>query len=256
MRTRLLLLTAVTVILAALAGRESAHAGAAACSATASGRHAREQLLAVHLSAGCPSTGTATGVLNFSQYPGIRGRTRFTIDFADSTIAVRLPATLSLAPAWRAHSATDALEVSIQAMPKRHVVGTGTLSIKGSFKAANGAVVSWTQTLTATPNRIRLGSFRIHATFPGGRRMMIQVHQDKSYCAVAPKCPFGHDVNTETYSFPPSFTAASVTSASSFVTGPGNLLWGRELPVILLRDAATGRILGRSDLLAVVHVPG
>ena len=70
MRTRLLLLTAVTVILAALAGRQSAHAGAAACTATASGHHAREQLLAVHLSAGCPTTGTATGALNFSQYPG------------------------------------------------------------------------------------------------------------------------------------------------------------------------------------------
>lgn len=255
MRTRLLLLTAVTVILAALGGRESAHAGAAACTATASGRHAREQLLAVHLSAGCPTTGTATGVLNFAQYPGIRGRTRFTLDYAALTIAVRLPLTLSLAPAWRAHSATDALEVSIQATPKRHVSGTGRLSISGSFTAANGAVVSWTQTLTATPNRIGLGSFRIHATFPGGRRMTIQVHQDKSYCAAAPKCPFGHAVNTETYSFPPSFTAASVTSASSFVTGPGNLLSGRELPVILLRDTATGRILGRSDLLAVVRVP-
>jgi hypothetical protein len=255
MRTRLLLLTAVTVILAALAGRDVAHAGAAACTATASGRHAREQLLAVHLSAGCPTTGIATGALNFSQYPGIRGRTRFTIDYADSTIAIRLPATLSLAPAWRAHSATDALEVNIQATPKRHVFGTGTLSIKGGFKATNGAVVSWTQTLKATPDRIRRGSFRIHATFPGGRRMTIQVHQDKSYCAAPPKCPFGHAVNTQTYSFPPSFTSASVTSVGSFVTGPGNLLWGRELPVILLRDAATGRILGRSDLLAIIRVP-
>ena len=86
--------------------------------------------------------------------------------------------------------------------------------------------------------------------------MTIQVHQDKSYCAAAPKCPFGHAVNTETYSFPPSFTSASITSASSFVTGPGNLVSGRELPVILLRDAATGRILGRSDLLAIIRVPG
>jgi hypothetical protein len=47
-----------------------------------------------------------------------------------------------------------------------------------------------------------------------------------------------------------------VTSANSFITGTGTLRWGRELPVILLRDAATGRILGRSDLLAVVRVPG
>ena len=65
MRTRLLVLTVVTVMLAALAGRESAHAGAAACTASASGRHAREQLLAVHLSAGCPTTGSATGRPSF-----------------------------------------------------------------------------------------------------------------------------------------------------------------------------------------------
>jgi len=255
MRTRLLVLTVVTVMLSALAGRESAHAGAAACTATASGHHAREQLLAVHLSAGCPTTGSATGRLRFVQYPGIRGRTGFTLDFADATIAIRLPAALSVSPAWTAHSATDALAVSIRATPKRHVFGAGTLSITGGFNAANGAAVSWTQRLTATSDRITLGSFRIHATFPGGRRMVIQVHQNKSYCAAGAQCPFGQAVNTEIYSFPPSFTSASVTSQRSFVTGPGNLLWGRELPVILLRDAATGRILGRSDLLAVVRVP-
>ena len=263
MRTRLLVLTVVTVMLAALAGRESAHAGAAACTATASGHHAREQLLAVHLSAGCPTTGSATGRLRFVQYPGIRGRTGFTLDFADATIAIRIPAALSVSPAWTAHSATDALSVSIRATPKRHVFGAGTLSITGGFKAANGAVVSWAQRLTATPDRITLGSFRIHATFPGGRRMTIQVAQNKSYCAAGANCPFGQAVKPGTYrvvlsadySFPQSFTSASVTSQRSFVTGPGNLLRGRELPVILLRDAATGRILGRSDLLAVVRVP-
>jgi hypothetical protein len=255
MRTRLLLFIAVSVMLAALAGREAARAGSAACTATASGRHARQQLLPVHLSTGCPTTGTATGALNFSQYPGIRGRTKFTLDFAEATIAIRLPASLSIAPAWTAHSATAALEVSIRATPKRHVFGAGMLTIKGGFKTANGSVVTWTQLLAATPNRITLGSFRIHAHFPGGRRMTIQVRQNKSYCASGRNCPFGQAVNTEVYPFPASYTSASVTSVHSFVTGPGTLLWGRELPVILLKDTATGRILGRSDLLAVVRVP-
>jgi hypothetical protein len=255
MRTRLHLLTAVTVILAALAGHQSAHAGASACTATATGHHARQQVLAVHLSAGCPSAGTATGALSFSQYPGIRGRTSFTINYAEATIAIRMPATLSIAPAWTAHSATPALEVSIKATPKRQVFGAGKLTINGGFRAANGALVTWAQTLTATPDRVTLGSIRIHAQFPGGRRMVIQVHQDRSFCATGKTCPFAHSVTTETYSFPPSFTSASVTSTSSFITGNGTLRWGRELPVILLRDAATGRILGRSDLLAVVRVP-
>jgi hypothetical protein len=98
MRTRLLLLTAVTVILAALAGRQEARAGAAACTATGSGHHTRSQLLAVHLSAGCPSTGSGTGRLRFAQYPGLRGRTAFTIDYAAATIALRLPATLEKNP--------------------------------------------------------------------------------------------------------------------------------------------------------------
>jgi hypothetical protein len=255
MRTRLLLLAAVTVMLAALAGRQAVHAGTAACTATAAGRHARQQLLPVHLSAGCPVTGTATGVLGFAQYPGLRGRTRFTINFADGTIALRLPLTLSVAPAWTAHSATTALEVSIQATPKRHLFGAGRLAIRGGFRAANGATISWTQTLIATPDRITIGSFHVHARFPGGRRMVIQVHQDRSFCRTGVTCPFDRSLNTETYSFPPSYTSASVTSALSFVRGSGNLLWGRELPVILLRDGATGRILGRSDLLAIVRVP-
>jgi hypothetical protein len=255
MRTRLLLLTAVTVILAALAGRQAVQAGAAACTATASGHHTRSQLLTVHLSAGCPATGIATGTLAFAQYPALHGQTAFTINYAQATIALRLPATLSIAPAWTAHSATAALEVSVQATPKRHVFGAGKVTIRGGFTAANRAVVTWTQTLTATPDRITVGAFHVHAQFPGGRRMMIQVHQDRSFCATGRTCPFGRAVSTERYSFPASFTSASVTSALSFVTGQGTLLWTRELPVILLRDAASGRILGRSDLLAVVRVP-
>ncbi len=242
-------------MLAALAGRQEAQAGAAACTATGSGHHTRSQLLAVHLSAGCPTTGTATGRLRFAQYPGLRGRTAFTIDYAAATIALRLPATLATAPAWAAHHATAALEVNIRATPKRHVFGAGTVTIRGGFTAANGAVVTWTQTITATPNRITVGSFHVHARFPGGRRMLIQVHQDRSFCGTGRTCPFGRAVSTERYPFPPSFTSASVTTASSFATGHGTLRWVRELPVILLRDATSGRILGRSDLLAIVRVP-
>ncbi|MDX6546252.1 MAG: hypothetical protein QOG02_2026, partial [Gaiellales bacterium] len=73
MRSRLLLFTAVTVILAAFAGRQSAHAGASACNVTAVGQHARDQVLTAHLSAGCPASGTAGGALSFSQYPGTHG---------------------------------------------------------------------------------------------------------------------------------------------------------------------------------------
>ena len=68
--------------------------------------------------------------------------------------------------------------------------------------------------LAATPNRITLGSFRIHAHFPGGRRMVIQVRQNRELLRGRPNCPFGRAVNTEIYPFPASYTSASVTSAT------------------------------------------
>jgi hypothetical protein len=255
MRSRLLLFTAVTVILAAFAGRQSAHAGTSVCTVTAIGKHTRAQVLAAHLSAGCPASGTAGGALTFSQYPGIHGQTSFVVDYGERTLTLHLPATLSTAGGWKAHSAVPSLEVTVQATPKRHVFGSGKVLIRGDFTASNGAVVTWTQTVTATPDKITVGSFHVQARFKAGRRMMIQVHQDRSFCATGRVCPFGRATNTETYVFRASFTSASVTSSSSFTTGKGTLRWVRELPVILLRDAATGRILGRSDLLAVIAVP-
>jgi hypothetical protein len=245
MRSRLLLFTAVTVILAAFAGRQSAHAGTSACTVTAIGQHTRYQLLTVHLSAGCPATGTAGGALTFSQYPGTHGQTSFVVNYAKRTLALHLPPAYSIAAGWTAHSAVPSLAVTVLATPQRHVFGSGKVLIQGGFTAANGAVVTWTQTVTATPDKITVGSFHLQARFRAGRRMMIQVHQDRSFCATGRVCPFGRA----------SFTSASVTSGSSFATGSGTLRWVRELPVILLRDAATGRILGRSDLLAVIAVP-
>ncbi len=240
-----------------LAGADGrmARAGTSACTVTAAGLHTRDQLLTARLSAGCPATGTAGGTLAFAQYPGIRGQSSFTLDYAQRTLTVHLPATLTITPAWTAHSVTPALEVSVTATPRRHVFGGGAVTITGGFTATNHAVVTWSQSVTATPNRVTIGSFHVHARFPAGRRMVIQVHQDRSFCATGRVCPFGEGVNTETYSFPPSYTSASITSGLSFATGKGTMLWGRELPVILLRDAATGRILGRSDLLAIVRVP-
>jgi hypothetical protein len=255
MRSRLLLFTAVTVILAAFAGRQSAHAGASACSVTAVGKHTRDQLLTAHLSAGCPTSGTAGGALTFSQYPGIHGQSNFVVDYGQRTLALHLPPTLWSAAGWRAHSAVPALAVTVQATPKRHVLGRGKVLIRGGFTAKNGAVVTWTQTVTATPDKITVGSFHVHARFNAGRRMMIQVHQDRSFCARGRVCPYGRKTSTESYVFPAAYVSASVTSGLSFATGNGTLRWTRELPVILLRDAATGRILGRSDLQAVIVVP-
>ena len=256
MRSRLLLFTAVTVILAAFAGRQPAHAGASACTVTAVGQHTRDQLLTAHLSSGCPASGMAGGALTFSQYPGTHGQSNFVVDYARRTLAVHLPPALSTTAGWKAHSAVPSLAVTVQATPGRHVFGSGKVLIKGGFTADNGAVVTWTQTVTATPDRITVGSFHVQARFKAGRRMMIQVHQDRSFCASGRVCPFGRATSTETYVFPASYTAAGVTSGNSFATGNGTLRWMRELPVILLRDAATGRILGRSDLLAVIAVPG
>jgi hypothetical protein len=255
MRSRLLLFTAVTVILAAFAGRQSAHAGASACNVTAVGQHTRDQVLTAHLSAGCPASGTAGGALSFSQYPGIHGQSSFVVDYGRRTLTLHLPPALSTAAGWKAHSTVPSLAVTVQATPKRHVFGSGRVPIRGGFTASNGAVVTWTQTVIATPNKITVGSFHVQARFKPGRRMTIQVHQDRSFCATGRVCPFGRATNTETYVFPASFTSASVSSGSSFATGNGTLRWTRELPVILLRDAGTGRILGRSDLLAVIAVP-
>jgi hypothetical protein len=241
-------------MLAAADGR-LAQAGTSTCTVTAAGLHTRDQLLTARLSAGCPTTGTARGTLAFAQYPGIRGQSSFTLDYAQRTLTVHLPVTLTTAPAWTAHSVTPALEVSVTATPRRHVFASGSVTVTGGFRAANGGVVTWSQKVTATPDKVTIGSFHVQARFPAGRRMVIQVHQDRSFCANGRVCPFGEAMNTETYSFPPSYTSASITSGLSFATGKGTLRWGRELPVILLRDAATGRILGRSDLLAIVHVP-
>jgi hypothetical protein len=255
MRGRLLLVGAVAVALAAcLSADVRPGTAAAACTATARGAHTRTQTLHVRLSEGCPSTGTATGTLRFSEWPHIRGRTAFTLDYAAGTLHLRLPRALTLKPAWRAHSVSDALAVEVEAAPRRRLSGAGRLTVTGGFTAANGAVVRWRQTLRATADRVTLGSIHITATLPGRRAMEIQVHQVRQFCDTKRGCPFGRRTTTDTTAFPAGFTHITVDSALWFATGNGTLRSGRERPTIVLRSKRTGRILGRSDFQALIRV--
>jgi hypothetical protein len=69
MRPRLLLLFVAAALLAQLSGTSRAGAGTAACTATATGKHVRTELLKVHLTGTCPGSGVAHGTLAFSQSP-------------------------------------------------------------------------------------------------------------------------------------------------------------------------------------------
>ena len=140
-----------------------------------------------------------------------------------------------------------------KATPRRRLSGTGRLTITGGFTASNGAVVRWTQTLRATPDRVTLGSIHISATLPGTHAMVIQVHQIRQYCDTNRGCPFGTQSTSETTAFPAGFTRVTVDSALWFATGNGTLRSGREQPTIVLRSKRTGRVLGRSDFQAVIR---
>jgi hypothetical protein len=254
MRVRLLLLVAAVALAAASSGQALAGVASSVCTATATAKHTRDQVVAVHLSSGCPTVGKAAGTLSFTQWPGIRGRSGFTLNYAARTLTLRVPATISLRPAWHAHSVDAALDLSVTASPRRRLAGRGSFAITGGFTASNGAVVKWRQTVNATPDKITLGSIHVTANLPGTHSMVIEVHQVRQFCASNRACPFGLRSSTETTTFPARFTRVTVDSALWFVTGSGTLLSGREQPTILLRAKRSGRILGRSDFQALIRV--
>lgn len=254
MRVRLLLLVAAVALAAASSGQALARVAASACTATATAKHIRDQVVVVHLASDCPTAGKAAGTLSFTQWPGIRGRGGFTLNYAARTLTLRVPPALSLKPAWRAHNADAALDLSVTSSPKRRLSGHGSLTITGGFTASNGAVVKWRQTVRATPDKITLGSIHVTASLPGTHSMVIEVHQVRQFCASDRTCPFGLRTSTEKTTFPARFTHVTVDSALWFVIGNGTLLSGREQPTILLRAKRSGRILGRSDFQALIRV--
>jgi len=255
MRPRLLLLIVAAALVALLSGTGRAGAGTAACTATATGKHVRTQLLKVHLTGTCPVSGVAHGTLTFSQWPRIHADGVFALDYAAGTLWLRVPRKLSMKPAWIAHGVTTALDVSVQASPRRRLSGRGRYSIHGGFTASNGAVVSWHQTVSATPDRITLGSVHVSASLPGTGSMVVAVHEVRQFCATNKTCPFGQKTTTDRVAFPAAFTHVTVSSPLWFTTGGGTLLSGREQTTILLRSKRTHRILGRSDFQALVRIP-
>ena len=254
MRPRLLLLIAAATLAALLSGTSRAGAGTSACRATATGKHVRTQLLKVHLTGTCPVTGVAHGTLRFSQWPRIHAGGAFALDYAAGTLWLRVPRKLSMKPAWSARSVTAALDVSVQASPKRRLSGRGRYTINGGFKASNGALVRWHQTVSATPNRITLGSVHVTASLPGTGSMVVAVHEVRQFCATNRSCPFGMKTTTDRVAFPARFTHVTVSSPLWFMTGAGTLLSGREQTTILLQSNRTHRILGRSDFQATVRI--
>ncbi|HEY0388190.1 MAG TPA: hypothetical protein VGC71_07110 [Gaiellales bacterium] len=253
MRGRLLLGAVAAALAALLSADVRPGAAAASCTATATGAHARTQVLHVHLSSGCPATGTATGTLRFAQWPRIHGSTPFTLEYAAATLHLRVPRSLTLKPAWSARGSGAGLAVRVKATPKRRLHGTGALTVTGGFTASNGAVVRWRQALHASVDRVTLGAIHITATLPGTHAMVIEVHQVREYCDTSRGCPFAKRTTTETSSFPARYTRVTVDSALWFATGNGTLRSGKERPTILLRSKRSGRILGRSDFQAVIR---
>jgi hypothetical protein len=81
--------------------------------------------------------------------------------------------------------------------------------------------------------------------------MLVQVRMAKSYCS-REACPFGATRGTESFTFPKTFTHATVSSRTFFQGGTG-LQSVREVPIVMLRDRLTGAVLGRSDFLAIIR---
>ncbi|HVI17314.1 MAG TPA: hypothetical protein VM712_02990, partial [Gaiellales bacterium] len=198
--------------------------------------------------------GVAHGTLNYSQWPRIHAGGAFALDYAAGTLWLRVPRKLSMKPAWSARAVTAALDLSVKAPPKRRVSGRGRYSIHGGFRASNGAVVRWHQTVTATPDRITLGSVHVSASLPGTGSMVVAVHEVRQFCAMNKTCPFGLKTTTDRVAFPVRFTHVTVSSPLWFMTGVGTLLSGREQTTILLRSKRTRRILGRSDFQALIRI--
>ena len=138
--------------------------------------------------------------------------------------------------------------MSVQASPRRRLSGRGRYSINGGFAASNGAVVRWKQTVTATPNRVTLGSVHVSASLPGTGSMVVAVHEVRQFCATNKTCPFGLKTTTDRVAFPAAFTHVTVSSPLWFRTGAGTLLSGmREAdhdPAAVQADGPHPRSLG------------
>jgi hypothetical protein len=240
-------LAALAVMLA-----PSSQAGAApGCAVTAAGKHTRAQSLAVTLSSGCPATGTKTGRLRYTQVPGISVVGRFTLNYGTKTLKLTLPRAVWRNAGYGAMHTDPQTVIHVKALPRRQVFGAGKTTISGGFHASNGARVTWTQTVSVSSTHIQVGGIRISAAFPATRPMLVQVRMAKSYCSLE-ACPFGSTNSTQSFTFPKTFTHATMSSNTFFQDGRG-LQSMREVPIIMLRDRVTGAVLGRSDFLALIR---
>ena len=230
----------------------ASQAGAApSCAVTATGKHTRAQTLAVTLSSGCPATGTQTGRLRYTQVPGISVLGGFTLNYKTKLLTLTLPSAVWVNAAYGAMHTDPQTVIHVTALPKRQEFGAGKMTIRGGFRASNGARVTWTQTVSVSPTHIQVGGIRISASFPGKRSMLVQVRMAKSYCSQE-ACPFGATTGTQSFTFPKSFTHATMSSTTFFQDGT-DFLSMRETPTIMLRDRLSGTVLGRSDYLAIIR---
>jgi hypothetical protein len=247
---RLLLLAALAALAAGALPSPASAAPAPACIVTATGKHTRDQTLAIR-TAGCPAVGVVTGRLRFAQFPGLTGRRTFTLRFGRGTAAVHLPQHFWLRAGWTALFENADLRFSIRATPKRKVFARGAVLVAGRF-TAGASHIQWRQPLRVQPARVTVGSVRVTAQFPGGTGKTIQVRRVRTFCTDAGPCRSRTTV--ETFRFPPAFTSATAVTSSSFRGGSGFTSF-RETLTVVLRSTRTGAILGRSDVLAVVRPP-
>ena len=163
-----------------------------------------------------------------------------------------MPSSIWLNGPYTAHFAGVSNAVTVTASPRRHVTGQGTVTITGGFTASNHATVSWRQTVKVTPGRIDVGAVIVTAHMPGGRSLTLQVRRQRGFCATGhASCPYGSKTAVSTFTFPASSTSASAHTASSWTLGSGFTSL-RETVSVVLRDQASGRVLGRSDFSAAV----
>jgi hypothetical protein len=255
MRPRLLLLVAAIAAAALTSGPAAAGAASSLCTAAGTGRHVRTQVVKVKLTGTCPSTGTASGTLTFHQWPHIRGRSAFTLDYATATLTTHVPRRISLKPAWTANHTSGQLDLSLTATPRRHLRGRGRMTIKGGFKARHGSiVVRWNQTVTATTHKVMFGSVHVRAHLPGTVGVVLAVHEVREYCATNKTCPFAQRTSTEKHAYPANFVRATLDTAHWFHTGPGTMRSGLEQTTVLLMSKRSGKILGRSDFQAFIRI--
>jgi hypothetical protein len=249
---RLLPLLATLLLLPVAAPVASVEA-APHCFAAATGLHSRDQSLPVRLTGTCPATGTLRATLRFTQFPSLVGSSAFTLDWATKRLTLHVPSTIWLNGPFTARFTGVSNQVTVTATPRRHVTGQGTVTITGGFTASNHATVSWRQTVKVTPTRIDVGSVNLTAHLPGTRSLVLQVRRQRGFCATGHSaCPYGSTTAISTFTFPASATTASAHTASTWTIGTGFTSL-RETVSVVLRDHATGRVLGRSDFSAAVR---